>query len=494
MKIKLSVCTLILLAGISQLFATDWPKTYTFNPIAVSCSTSGPDSNEICELCEEQCWFGFDISNMPDTEQIAAAYFTIGIVDCNDPIEVLLWYNSDDEWITGNDIPDGNEPGELLGTITHDGGDAVVTIEINTNMHDWAADIEDGFISLIVTGSSETDQCCGAVDFNSVFLELVTMPVLTDTNGDGTILNLGPAELVKAGGVDIVVPGYSVPSFVDWNNDKLYDLIIGEGGAFGDAKVRVYLNVGTESEPQFSNYFYAKSNNSDLVCPASGCMGCFPRVVYWDSDDNKDLLVGRADGTVKIYLNVESEQNPSFDGGTFLKVGNRDINVGMRATPSVVDWNSDGKKDLVSGAYDSRIHIFINEGTDTEPVFLMETFAQADGSSLIVTGQRSSPVILDLNGDGKKDILSGNTNGQLFFYANVGSDEEPVFSDYTQVKSNGVPIDLPGSPRSRPFVCYWTGDGYFGPIDAYPDVLIGAGDGRVRLYRNIPAETDTKDK
>ena len=93
-------------------------------------------------------------------------------------------------------------------------------------------------------------------------------------------------------------------------------------------------------------------------------------------------------------------------------------------------------------------------------------------------------------GDGRKDILTGNTDGQLFFYSNVGTDEQPSFSGYRPVESDGVPIDLPGSPRSRPFVCYWTGDGRFGPMDAYPDVLIGAGDGKIYLFRGVPIPAD----
>jgi len=311
-----------------------------------------------------------------------------------------------------------------------------------------------------------------------------------DGFGNGTLLYLGPEELVQADGNDIQVPGYSVPSFVDWNNDKLNDLVIGEGGGFGDAKVRVYLNAGTESNPQFSDYFYAQSNGSDLTCPASGCLGCFPRVDYWDADDSKDLLVGQADGTVKIFLNIGTDESPTFDGGTLLQVGKpgskANIDVGARATPSFVDWNNDDRKDLVVGAYDARIHIFINEGTDTEPDFLLETFANENGSDLAVPGKRASPVILDLDGDGKKDLLTGNTDGQLLFYRNVGTDTRPSFSGYSLIESGGVPIDLPGWPRSRPFICYWTGDGHFGPIDAYPDVLIGAGDGKVHLYTGIP--------
>ncbi len=294
---------------------------------------------------------------------------------------------------------------------------------------------------------------------------------------------LGPEEFVQAGGVDIDVPGYSVPSFVHWDGDDREDLIVGEGGGgVAQGKVRVYLNGGTSSAPQFSGFFYAQSNGSDLVVAASGCLGAYPRVVYWDGDMLKDLLVGQADGTVGVYLNTGTDDDPSFDGGTLLQVGpagsKTNIDVGSRATSTVVDWNNDGKKDLVVGALDGKIRVFLNEGTDTSPDFLGQIIAQAGGQDLVVPSGRSSPVIIDLNGDGKKDLLAGNTDGQLLFYRNTGSDAAPSFSGYTPVEADGVSIDLPGTPRSRHSVCDWTGDGV-------PDVLIGASDGIVRLYRGV---------
>jgi hypothetical protein len=60
-----------------------------------------------------------------------------------------------------------------------------------------------------------------------------------------------------------------------------------------------------------------------------------------------------------------------------------------------------------------------------------------------------------------------------------------VFSGYTLVQSNGQPIDLAGSMRSRPEVCHWTG-----VEDGYWDLLVGYGDGKVRLYRGIPKPGD----
>ncbi len=303
---------------------------------------------------------------------------------------------------------------------------------------------------------------------------------------DGTLLRLGPEELVGAGGLDIVVPGYSVPSFVDWDNDGLQDLIVGEGSGTYTAKVRVYLNVGTPDEPQFLDYFYVQSNGSDLMCPGSGCMGCFPRVVYWDADDRKDLLVGQSTGNIRLFLNTGTDEAPTFDGGTLLQVGpvgaKTNIYVGSRPTPTVVDWNSDGKGDLVAGAIDGLVHMYINEGTETEPDFVSETLALT-GSGNLDIGSRSSPEILDLDCDGNKDIVAGETYGRLLFYHNLGTDEEPIFGTYEAVESDGAAIDLEGTPRSRPFVCYWTDD-------AYPDVLIGAGDGKIHLYQGtvIPGD------
>jgi len=312
-------------------------------------------------------------------------------------------------------------------------------------------------------------------------------------------VDFGPEEFVQANGMDIQVNGYSVPSFVDWNNDLLKDLIVGEGGGSGEAKVRVYLNAGTEADPQFVDFFYAQSEDADLTCPAAGCLGCFPRVVYWNDDDCKDLLVGQSDGTVKIFLNVADDNEPAFDAGQLITVGSDEgwnVDVGSRATPQPVDWNSDGLLDLVVGGLDGLIHIFLNcgcNGAETPAFYFSPTdgeFAQADGRDLQVPGLRSSPIVIDLDGDGMKDLLTGNTDGLLLFYPNVGAESLPMFSGYALVTSDGEPIDLAGSPRSRPSVCTWTGDGHFGPRDGYPDLLVGSGDGKIRLYRGIPDTGD----
>jgi hypothetical protein len=469
---------------------TGGPKVYRLYPVDVSLPTFNDPGDGIGQIGVEQAWFAFDLSSIPDEENIVSATFSADMVSFSGLMsQRTLWYDSDDSWIFNPSMTlsdPGNKPADyIVGTVRHDNTFFErTTIEIT---HDWSNDLVDDYITLMLTGPQNGLYASGAVDLTTAELEITTSagPI----NNGGVLLSLGPEEIVQAGGLDIVVPGYSVPSLFDWNNDGLQDLIIGEGGGFGDARVRFYLNIGTESEPMFLNnlFLYAQSYTSDLTCPASGCLGCFPRVVYWDADERKDLLIGQSDGMVKIFLNIFIDEIPIFDGGTFLQVGQaglkNNIDVGARATPTVVDWNNDGKKDLVIGALDGMIHLFINKGTDAEPDFTVESFAQENGADLVVPGGRSSPEILDLDEDGRKDILTGNTEGQLFLYHNVGTDKDPQFSGFSLVESDGMPIDLPDSARSRPFVCDWTSDGYY-------DVLVGAGDGKVHLYQSVPLQDD----
>jgi large repetitive protein len=294
---------------------------------------------------------------------------------------------------------------------------------------------------------------------------------------------LGAEHLVQASDVDLTVLGYSVPAFSYWNGDSLPDLVVGEGGGSTPGKVRIYLNSGTLGHPLFGDYFYAQSNGAALSVPASGCLGAFPRTVQWDADGRKDLLVGCADGRIKLYHNTNTDAAPAFDAGDYVQVGpvgNKvAINVGARATVNVDDWNRDGKKDLVVGSLSGNVYVYVNEGTDTEPDFRASVFVQANGVNLTVATGRSSPVMGDFDGDGKQDLLTGNTEAQLLLYRNLGTDAAPNFGNALAMTADGVPIDLLGSVRSRPFVCDWNNDGV-------NDVLIGAGDGKIHLYFGVP--------
>ena len=294
----------------------------------------------------------------------------------------------------------------------------------------------------------------------------------------GAVLDLDLPVTVQDAGVDLSVLGYSVPSCADWDSDGLQDLIVGEGGdGIVVGSVRIYRNVGTAESPAFSGYVYAVADGQQLTCPATGCQGVFPRVVNWDHDGRKDLLVGLADGTIRIYLNVNTDADPQFDAGANVQAGSppADIDIGFRATPIWVDWNRDGRDDLLCGAGDGRVQLFLDTAVSGGPQLAAAVMVQQGGADLVVPGGRSSPGYADFDGDGRRDLLTGNTNGMLLLYENLGTDSAPIFAAVSQVLAGGVPVDLPGDPRSRPCVADWSNRGHL-------DLLMGSADGMVHVY------------
>ncbi|MCC6909875.1 MAG: hypothetical protein IT430_18220 [Phycisphaerales bacterium] len=68
----------------------------------------------------------------------------------------------------------------------------------------------------------------------------------------------GPPEFeppfrVSAGDewIDVDI-GHAAPWVADWNGDGKNDLLVGQ---FGDGKMRIYRNVGSNAEPKFDSDF-----------------------------------------------------------------------------------------------------------------------------------------------------------------------------------------------------------------------------------------------
>ena len=75
---------------------------------------------------------------------------------------------------------------------------------------------------------------------------------------------------------------------------------------------------------------------------------------------------------------------PKLREGIKIKAAGKpiDIEVG-HLVPCVTDWNNDGKKDLIVGQFaNGAIRLYLNEGTDTEPVFGDSSFLQAGGKPI----------------------------------------------------------------------------------------------------------------
>jgi hypothetical protein len=61
---------------------------------------------------------------------------------------------------------------------------------------------------------------------------------------------------------------------------------------------------------------------------------------------------------------------PELDAGVVLMNGSSPLSAGIYTAPCVLDWNNDGKKDLLVGQfYYGYIYLFLNQGSDAAPVF-----------------------------------------------------------------------------------------------------------------------------
>lgn len=198
----------------------------------------------------------------------------------------------------------------------------------------------------------------------------------------------------------------------------------------------------------------------------------------WNSDGRNDLLIGDTEGKVLVFLNTNTNSHPILFSGKYVRSAGADANVGERAAPVSEDWNGDGKKDLLAGSMDGSIRVFINEGTDSEPVMKAPYILKTSGRDFTI-GSRSAPIVYDWNGDGLKDVLAGEMEGYVYFLKNTGANNKPVFERAGKLfLRNGNVIRYPdkdNNARSRLFITDWNNDGH-------TDLLLGGKDGRVVLY------------
>jgi hypothetical protein len=67
---------------------------------------------------------------------------------------------------------------------------------------------------------------------------------------------------------------------------------------------------------------------------------------------------------------VTSAAIPELEPGVYVQTTNGPLTVNYYTAPSAIDWNNDGRKDLLVGQFTSgNIWLFLNQGTDARPIF-----------------------------------------------------------------------------------------------------------------------------
>ena len=258
------------------------------------------------------------------------------------------------------------------------------------------------------------------------------------------------------------------PTFFDYDGDGDQDLFIGNKGYFDVNGIPLCMIALWENTGTATTpiFTHKSSDFSGIYTGGLTMFGIYPTFGDLDGDGDKDMLVGDLNGKLHYF-----QKNPGSDTNFVLAQSNyQGIDVGSFAAPQLVDVDRDGKLDLLIGEQSGNINYYHNDGTTTVPVFNLATplFGNVIVTQTGFTTGYSTPMLYDSLGH--YILLVGSERGYLFRFDNIDGN---LGGNFTLTDSLYVSKYEGG--RIAPAVADLNNDGLF-------DVLIGNFAGGVSLF------------
>ena len=131
------------------------------------------------------------------------------------------------------------------------------------------------------------------------------------------------------------------------------------------------------------------------------------------------VLYGKPDGTYR-----KAEVLNGTDGKPLIiPLNGQPMTENICTRPFAVDWDGDGLLDLVVGNFSGTFYWFKGEGKGKfrpKPEVI-----KSGGQSLHIEGHHSDPFVIDWDGDGALDLISGSTEGGVQWARNRAKKGQP---------------------------------------------------------------------